>query len=303
MDDRDSGVIVVDKPVGMTSARVVAVVKRLFKARKVGHTGTLDPAASGILICCVNRATRLAAFFLKGRKTYEATLRLGVTTDTQDAAGNITGEKDPSAIRRQDVVASLMRFKGRIEQKPPVFSALKHRGVPLYKLARAGKAVEKPARQIQIHALDLLEVNVPEVRFRVTCSAGTYIRTLCHDLGEALGCGGHLAALRRTESGGFTLADACTLEEIQAAADAGNLSERLIGMADALRTLPALAADGNVAEKVRFGRQLALTDLGPDSAELGPTLFKIVDAENRLLAVATREGENGGIDYCCVFSA
>jgi tRNA pseudouridine55 synthase len=300
--ETESGVIVVDKPVGMTSARVVAAVKKLFDAKKTGHAGTLDPLASGLLVCCINKATRLSGFFMKGRKTYEAVCRLGTTTDTQDAEGAVLKVKAVAGIDDKSLLKAFGRFTGTIDQTPPVYSALKHQGVPLYKLARAGKPVEKPPRQVHIFALELLNIAIPDVRFRVTCSAGTYVRTLCADIGAVLECGGHLTELRRLESGGFTLSDAWTLSELKAEAKAGSLKNRLIGMADALKGMPTVVADESLSEKVCHGRPLNPLDLVSSPAvESGE--FKIVDSDNRLLAVVSRDGSSETIPYCCVFSA
>jgi tRNA pseudouridine55 synthase len=207
-------VLIIDKPAGLSSAQVVGRVKKLLHVKKVGHAGTLDPFATGVLVCLVNQATRLAQFFLSSEKQYEAELRLGIDTDTQDRTGQV--------IRRrpipEGVEAALQRvcdrFVGDIAQIPPAFSALKHQGVALYKLARSGKPVRKPARNIRIEQLQIRSISLPTVRFSVTCSAGTYIRTLCADIGEMLGCGGHLSELRRTVSSGFNIDEAISLEAL-----------------------------------------------------------------------------------------
>ena len=187
-----SGIIVVDKPANITSARVVAVIKKRLGARKVGHTGTLDPFATGVLICCINKATKLARFFLQGWKKYTAVLHLGIETDTQDSTGSIISTSDRIDCSEKKIQSVIQQYEGTIEQFPPLYSALKYKGVALYKLARSGKPVQKPARRVFISYIKILEIRLPFIRFETFCSAGTYIRTLCADIGTSLGCGGHL---------------------------------------------------------------------------------------------------------------
>jgi tRNA pseudouridine55 synthase len=301
MEPERSGFLVVDKPPGMTSARVVAAVKRLLRARKVGHTGTLDPLATGLLICCVNRATRLSGFFLKGSKTYRAVLRLGVATDTQDAAGMVVSIRPAEGIREQAIRDAFGGFIGKVEQAPPVFSALKHRGVPLYRLARAGRPLHKPARTIEIHRLEILEIALPDIRFEIACSGGTYVRTVCADIGELLGCGGHMHALRRTETGGFDLRDAITLEELEERAREGTADIRIVSMADGLKGLPEITADAVLERKIRQGRSLGLQDLPAGAAQIPGPFVKIVDPDRKLFAVLSHEKEACQWGYHAVF--
>ena len=199
MKIESSGMLIIDKPAGITSAKVVALLKRNAGLRKVGHTGTLDPFATGVLICCVNQATRLARFFLHGSKKYQGTLVLGTETDTLDGTGNVTATCEHTDFSVDRIESAFRRFVGAIDQVPPVYSALKHHGVPLYKLARKGTPVQKPARQVTISSLDILNIDLPKIDFQVACSAGTYIRTLCADIGTELGCGGHLQRLTDRE--------------------------------------------------------------------------------------------------------
>ncbi|MGD8740958.1 MAG: tRNA pseudouridine(55) synthase TruB, partial [Desulfobacterales bacterium] len=223
-----NGIIVVDKPQNISSARVVAEVKRLLDARKVGHAGTLDPFAAGVLVCCINDATRLARFLLAGNKTYDATLKLGIETDTQDMTGTVTAVKPVKDWPEDAIKSAVKKFEGQIEQQPPVFSALKHKGTPLYRLARMGTPVQKPARKVHISKINILEVKLPLVHFEVACSAGTYIRTLCADIGQQLGCGGHLLALTRTESSGFKIQQALSLARLEKRVAAGDRKRYLI---------------------------------------------------------------------------
>ena len=296
-----NGVVVVDKPEGLSSAQVVARVKALFGARKAGHTGTLDPFATGILVCCINRATRLSRFFLKGDKTYEAILRLGTQTDTQDATGAVTDSQPIEGVTDEMVVRVASRFTGTISQVPPVYSALKHEGTPLYKLARRGQAVEKPARSVRIDRLEILDMHLPDVRFSVSCSAGTYIRTLCADMGVALGCGGHLKTLRRTASCGFGLEDAWSLDRLQERKEKGSLETAVVGMRDALHFIPEVVAEKELARSIRNGRKLAADDfpIRPMASSAG--LSKVVDSSGRLIAVLEAPPGTDSYIYCCVF--
>jgi len=233
-----SGIIVVDKPANTTSAEVVAVVKKLLGAGKIGHTGTLDPFATGVLVCCVNRATKLARFFLHGSKTYEAVLHLGIETDTQDFTGTVTATGKETGFSDHAIRSVFEQFEGTLDQVPPVYSALKHKGTPLHKLARRGTPVQKPARRVFISKIEIVKIDLPLVRFTVSCGAGTYIRTLCADIGASLGCGGHLKELRRIESSGFTVAEGVTLPQLKKLVLSGKASERMVSMADALQEIP-----------------------------------------------------------------
>jgi tRNA pseudouridine55 synthase len=296
-----NGIVVIDKPAGITSAKVVAIVKKLLQVKKVGHTGTLDPFATGVMICCINQATRLARFFLSGHKTYEAVLRLGIDTDTQDSTGTVTSQCEAVEFSEGKIRSVLKQFTGTIEQQPPAFSALKHKGVPLYKLARSGQPVRKAARRIQITALDVCAIALPEIRFVVSCSAGTYIRTLCADIGAALECGGHLKALRRIESSGFSIREAISLPELEAGAASGNIQDCIIGMADALRNIPAFVADHALIDKIRFGKPLTDVDLDTDRIDFSGDFIKVVDPENRLLAILSFNKKERAYKYNCVF--
>ena len=240
----------------MTSAQVVSVVKKTLNAKKVGHTGTLDPFATGVLICCINRATKLARFFLSGNKIYDALLHLGIETDTQDATGTITATCDSVKFSEEEICAAFKKFEGAGNQLPPVFSALKHNGLPLYKLARKGKPVQKPARPINIHYIKILRIDLPFIRFEVSCSAGTYIRALSSDVGKVLGCGGHLKELKRIDSSGLTINEALTLSELKNAVEAGKISDKIISMTRALQYLPELAADTALTEKIIYGSNI-----------------------------------------------
>ena len=261
----DPGLVVVDKSPGMTSHDVVARVRRLAGTRKVGHAGTLDPMATGVLVLGVDRATRLLGHLMLTEKSYDATIRLGVVTTTDDAEGEVVSTHDTSGVREDDVRTELARFVGDIEQVPTAVSAIKVDGQRAYARVRAGEQVELKARPVTIHDLVVHEVALPEVRVSVRCSSGTYIRAIARDLGAALGVGGHLTALRRTAVGSFDLSVARTLDEL---AD----DFAVLPIADAARaTFPVVDLADEQAADVRFGRplDLELAGAGPH-AVFGP---------------------------------
>lgn len=208
-----TGIVIVDKPAGWTSQDVTARLRRVFGTRRIGHGGTLDPMATGVLPVFVGRATRGVEFFEHADKTYEAVLRLGTVTDTQDSTGTVL-EKRPAAVTEAEFRDILPKFTGKIAQIPPMYSAIKVDGKKLYELARAGKEVERKPREITIFSLELLEFSGETAKIRVHCSKGTYIRTLCHDIGAALGCGACMETLRRTAAGEYTLADSVELDTL-----------------------------------------------------------------------------------------
>lgn len=208
------GVLLIDKPAGMTSHDVVDRVRRHFGFKKVGHCGTLDPAATGLLILVLERATKLQDRLMSDDKAYEGTMILGVTTDSQDADGEIIAEKPVPPLTPDDIEEVLAKFRGDIQQIPPMVSAVKHQGQPLYKLARKGQTVEREPRLIHIYDLRVLSLELPRITFRVACTKGTYVRTICSDVGDLLGCGAHLHELRRTRSGKFDVSEAHQLDMV-----------------------------------------------------------------------------------------
>ncbi len=302
-----SGVIVLDKPADMSSARAVAKVKKLLGARKAGHTGTLDPFATGVLICCINQATRLARFFLQGDKTYRAVLRLGVETDTQDATGRVTATSAVPAIEPDRLEAIIKGFEGRQLQLPPVYAALKHEGTPIYKLARQGRPIQKPARPITVAAIRITAQEPPDIRFEVTCSSGTYVRALCADIGRALGCGGHLKQLRRTVNGGFTVEQAVTLDDLARMAEGPDRNTALIPMDAALGAMPTFVAGSQTLQRVAQGQRLTSVHIPRDLIRRPADrsledYIKVLDAAMNLKAVLKVRPDDMGYDYCCVFS-
>ncbi len=256
MRRRLDGVLLLDKPVGLGSNAALQAVKRLYQAEKAGHAGTLDPLASGLLPVLFGEATKFSQLALDADKEYLASARLGITTTTADAEGEIL-ERRPVDVAEDAIEPVLAKFRGDIEQVPPMYSALKHEGRPLYALARQGRSVTRVARPVQIHELHLLRFDGEHLDLRVRCSKGTYIRTLIEDIGHGLGCGAHLSALRRTAAGAFHVQDAATLEELQAAS-AAQCERRLLPMERLLAGLPRVDLSGPQADRFCQGQAVAL---------------------------------------------
>jgi tRNA pseudouridine55 synthase len=278
-----NGLLVLDKPAGMTSHDVVEVVRRATGERSIGHLGTLDPMATGVLPLLLGKYTRLAQFFGRAEKSYEGTIRFGFATDTFDAEGEAIGEAKPLVIGLAELRALAARFRGEMEQMPPIFSAKKIGGVPAHKLARAGKAVEvKPAR-IHIQRFELLSLEGERARFEMEVSAGGYVRSVANELGQMAGCGAHLAELRRTQAGAFTLAQAIGLEELKGlAGDAGAIERRLPHPRTLLPEMPSVTVDELTAGRLRNGMQVNL----PEYSAAG--MVKVFTNPTELLGIAKR---------------
>jgi tRNA pseudouridine55 synthase len=252
------GILNIDKPGGITSYRVVSLVKRLSGERRVGHAGTLDPLATGVLPVCLGQATRIVEFLADAAKTYRADIELGVTTDTYDASGAVTRREDPAGIRYEDVESALASFRGLIRQTPPMYSAVRHQGKKLYELARAGITVERKSRPVTIHRLVILDFQPLLVTIEVECGKGTYIRSLAHDLGQVLGCGASLKSLVRLSYGPFHIENAVSVPQLEDAFRHGHW-EHLVHPADSvLSAWPAVAVDEATAQAIRNGAPVAL---------------------------------------------
>ena len=259
-----SGVLVVDKPVGLTSHDVVQIIRRGTGIRRAGHTGTLDPRASGVLVVLIGPAVRLSEYISASDKRYQATIKLGSSTDTYDGEGSYTSEASaPIDVSEEQFSDLLKGYIGEIEQVPPPYSAVKVEGKKSYDRAREGEQVELEPRMINVYNLDVLEWALPEVVIDVYCSSGTYVRSLAYDLGEALGVGAHLVGLRRTKSGQFTLRDAVSLRRLREAFEAGDWAQFLIPAAEALGDWRTIELDGDQLEKVRNGHRIPVE--GDDS--------------------------------------
>lgn len=268
------GIILLDKPLGVSSNQALQTVRRLFNANKAGHTGALDPLATGLLPLCFGEATKVSALMLDDDKRYQVTFRLGVMTDTGDREGQIIAEMPVPAFSEADLLACLQQFQGEIAQVPPMYSALKHQGKKLYELAREGKTVERQARRITIHALTLLDFNQDSITLDVACSKGTYIRSLAEDIGHALGSCATVTALRRTAAGMFAIEQAHTLEQLQALSPA-ELENGLIPVDAPLAHLPAVSLSEPQALCINHGQPIPLTGQAAGSVRMysGPTFL------------------------------
>lgn len=278
------GLLLINKPGGMTSHDVVNAVRRLCGTRRVGHTGTLDPLATGVLVVLVGAATRLAQYIAADAKTYRAVVRLGETTTTDDAEGDVTARR-PVTATCADVAAALAAFHGPLMQVPPMYAAIKVAGRKLYELARQGQDVPREPRPVTIHHLAMPDCALPDFTLDVTCSAGTYIRSLARDLGEALGCGAHLRALTRTAAGRFTLAQSHTLDALRALADAGRLAEVILPPQAGLE-MPAVVLTAAQAQAVRYGQTFPLATAPP------APLLQAHDGAGQLVAILVPAGPN-----------
>lgn len=278
----------VNKGSGMTSHDVVDAVRRILGMRRVGHTGTLDPQATGVLPVCVGRATRIAQYLTQAEKEYVMTLRLGVTTDTLDATGKETGRAAEIRVRREEVEAILPRFVGEIQQVPPIYSAKKHQGERLYRLARRGETVEREPVTVTVFALELLGFDLPDVRLKAICSKGTYARSLCDDIGRALGCGGHLWALCRTRAGRFALEGSVTLDGLEERVRTGRLGEVLMSVAEALAHLPGARVAPEAGPLILHGNAITagMVVQFPSEVSRGK-LVRVLGFRKQLLSLAT----------------
>ncbi|MBP6086790.1 MAG: tRNA pseudouridine(55) synthase TruB [Pelolinea sp.] len=292
---KTSGVLVVDKPVGLSSHQVVQIIRQGTHIKRAGHTGTLDPRASGVLVVLVGPAVRLSEYLSAEDKRYQATIKLGEKTDTYDTDGVVTGTSEIS-ISLEEFEAALQDFIGEIEQVPPPYSAIKVKGKPAYDLARRGEKVELEPRTIQVHSLEVLEWNPPEVVVDVHCSSGTYIRSLAHDIGEKLGCGATLTALRRTKSGRFTLKDAQPLGKITEAFENNSWYRYLIPAAEALSEWPSITLSNEEVDLVKHGHRIP----GRESKE---GLVRAITEQGELVALMERDQETGEYQPKKVFFA
>ena len=286
-----SGIVNIDKPPGMTSHDVVDVVRRVAGQRKVGHAGTLDPMATGVLLVCLGQATRVSEYLMTGRKRYRATITLGMTTNTYDADGEIVGSGGKADFGRSEIEAALSRFVGRIEQVPPMYSAVKQDGQPLYRLARQGKTVERKPRPVEIDAIELLDWSPPSLLVEVACSPGTYLRSLAHDLGQQLGSGAYLAALVRLSSGRFTLEEAVSLPRLEEAFQHGQEDRYLLPLDEAFLDWPAMVVGEQDARRLVHGQAIQGE---PPGGELGPLfLYRAYSLGGDFLAILEHHDASG----------
>lgn len=297
------GVLAVYKPAGFTSHDVVAKARRLLRMKRIGHTGTLDPQVTGVLPLCLGRATRIVEYLQEMPKEYVATLRLGMSSDTEDLTGNLTETEDEIQVTEEQAVQTLNSFKGIISQTPPMYSAVKVDGRRLYELAREGKTVERKSREVEIYEIEMLGMawngKFPDITFRVLCSKGTYIRTLCVDIGRALSLPGVMVKLERTMSAGIREDRCLTLEEIGARCNDGTLQEVLIPADEAISSLPAFTVADEKKAAALQGQRIAARFISPEVLVKGP--FRLYDLQGGFLGIYERE-ESGGIAPVKVFA-
>ncbi len=281
-----NGLLIIDKPGGFTSHDVVARVRRICQERSVGHLGTLDPMATGVLPLALGSFTRLAQFYTDSRKTYEGTIRFGFATDTYDAEGDrveaTNGSRGARELTLEEIREAAKGFTGRIRQMPPPFSAKKIKGVPAYKLARKKQEVALEPVEVEVSRLDVLGLEDGVARFEAEVSSGTYIRSIAHELGEKLGTGAHLASLRRTRVGDFEMSEAVTLEELERRSSAGEIESALLHPRRVLSTMPAVTANGEQVAYIRNGRAVNLPEMSP--AEL----VRVYASQRELIAICRR---------------
>jgi len=281
------GIFNLDKPRGKTSFQVVAVVRRLSGVRRVGHGGTLDPEATGVLPVCLGQGTRVAEFLSEARKIYHTELELGISTDTYDAAGEVTGRGDPSELSRADIEDAIVSFTGLIEQLPPVYSAVKYKGVPLYRWARSGIEVPRKARKVEYYRIDILDWKLPLLTLEVECSKGAYVRSLAHDLGKELGCGAHVKNLIRIKSGPFEIGDSVALSQLEEAFGKGGWKELMHPIDIAVSDLPFITFNDDDEQAIIDGRSPAQERDDWPSGER----CRAYSSDGRFIAVLRRDGE------------
>jgi len=277
-----NAVLILDKPAGLTSHDVVNRVRRILQQRSVGHLGTLDPAATGVLPLVIGNLTRLAQFYTSSEKTYEGSIRFGFATDTYDAEGEATSPPQSVSLSLEALQELAGRFLGLIEQAPPPFSAKKIRGVPAYKLARKKKEVKLAPVQVQIHRFEITSCDADRAAFRARVSSGTYMRSVAHELGRELGCGAHLESLRRTRVAEFAIADAHTLDQLEAAAQAGELEQVWVHPRKLLPDMPSVTAADDVAALIRSGRAVNLPEFSRAKQ------VKVYYGQSELIAIVSR---------------
>ena len=276
------GVLVIDKPAGLTSHDVVNRVRRILQERAVGHLGTLDPLATGVLPLVAGRMTRLAQFYTASEKYYEGAIRFGFATDTYDAEGEPVAAPQEVKVTLEQLQVLCTQFRGRIRQMPPPFSAKKIHGVPAYKLARKHREVELQPVEVEIKEFELLDWDGEQARFRARVASGTYMRSVAHEMGQILGCGAHLAALRRTALGEFAMADAHTLEDLEAAAQQGRAEDLFVHPRRLLPEMPSVTANEENVARIRVGRAVNLPELSRARQ------VKVFQGQSELIAIATR---------------
>ncbi len=288
-----NGILNINKPRGKTSFSIVALVRRLSGERRVGHAGTLDPEATGVLPVCLGKGTRVTEFLMDATKSYWAQIELGVTTDTYDASGQITHREDPSGISREQLESALASFYGEIQQTPPVYSAVKYQGRPLYQWARSGIQVEPPSRLARIYRLELTDFEPPVVTVEVECGKGTYIRSLAHDLGQALGCGATLKSLTRLRCGPFDIGDAVSIPRLEEAFRYGYWPRFVYPIDIVLSHWAAMVVSNDTGELIRNGRPLVLEKANSSVLPSGERRCRVYTPDGCFLGLLCFNPESG----------
>ncbi len=281
-----NGIVNVNKPIGITSFKTVSIVRRLFEAKKAGHTGTLDPLASGVLPICIGKATRIGQFLLSSNKVYHGIMKLGSRTDTQDAEGKILERCDNYSVDEKKILKVFSNYTGKIEQIPPMFSAKKINGKKLYQLARKGIELEREPKTVNISSLAFLGFEKDEIRFRAKTSPGTYIRTLCDSIGQDLGCLGHLKSLVREKVGDMDISDALTIDQLKELKQAGRLQEVLFGMKEALSFYPLIHVDEKAERDILKGRMISKRGIGEiEGSFKAQDTLRVIGPSGKLVAL------------------
>jgi tRNA pseudouridine55 synthase len=287
------GLLVIDKPEGITSLEGIREIKRRFHVKKAGHIGTLDPFATGVLPIAINEGTKLIPFLKVEPKEYEAVLKLGEETSTDDLTGEVGFRGRWEEVPLQRIHDAFQNFSGKIQQIPPMFSAIKMKGQPLYRLARKGIEIERHPREVEIHHLQIVKMDLPKIYFRVSCSKGTYIRSLGRDIGRKLGCGAHLLSLRRIRCGPLTIEQALSFEKLKEISEAEQLSDRLISLRKALPGLSEVVGDAQLAKKVRLGKEIVAQDFSSQPLVQKGEWLKMSTPEEGLVAILRSEVKGG----------
>jgi tRNA pseudouridine55 synthase len=295
-------IISLNKPKDITSQEAVTKVKKILRVRKAGHTGTLDPMATGLLLICLNKATRLASYFSDLDKEYRAVMKLGEATDTQDAYGKIISKVENVNVSIGAIEEAVRSFKGSILQQPPMFSALKHEGEPLYKLARKGIEIERKSREVNVYDIELLDITIPYISFRVACSKGTYIRTLCDDIGKKLGVGAHLCELERTKIGTFKIEESLSFEDLKGMNIEKPDKKGVYTIDEALSWMPELQIDEEMMRAVSHGNPIKIKEVMNLSDVLKTSSgIRIKSSDGHLLAIGSYSAEKNIVKMDVVF--
>jgi len=290
------GLLIVNKPKGMTSHDVVARIRRILSQKKVGHAGTLDPDVTGVLCLCLGKGTKLARYILESEKEYRVVMKLGEITDTQDSTGKVIRITEDFKIEREEIEEAFRKFTGRIYQVPPMYSAKKVGGVPLYRLARKGEVVSREPREVFIHEIKLLDYRGSFVKFDVVCSKGTYIRTLCEDIGNHLRVGAYMYSLERLRCGDFSIKEALTLEEIESLKESGRLESRVIDMDRMTARLPSVKIKSGMESWIKHGRGVDAVAINGITAEFSEgASVKILSSEGKMIALGIALAGSDGI--------